>query len=118
MHSDPDKESKFGPPDKAANFKTPSKRQPSASKYSAPSSKKSCIEIDNKKVHFIPNPHPEVIGKEVRMKFQILDSDSYEWFNGIVSSYDGITEKYGIYFPTDKETVYAGLDDEDLEFVE
>ena len=30
-----------------------------------------------------------------------------------------MTEKYGIYFPTDKETVYyAGLDDEDLEFVE
>ena len=32
---------------------------------------------------------------------------------------NGITEKYGIYFPTDKETVYyAGLDDEDLELVE
>ena len=31
MRSDPDEENKFGPPDKAANFKTPSKRKPSAS---------------------------------------------------------------------------------------
>jgi hypothetical protein len=38
--------------------------------------KKNCIEIDKKKVQFVPNPRPEVIGKEVRMKFQILDSDS------------------------------------------
>ena len=116
--SEPDKESKFGPPDKAANFNKSCKRQSSASKYSAPGSKKSFIEIDKRKVQFVPNPHPEVIGKQVKMKFHIQDSDSCEWFDGIVSSYDGITQKYGIYFPSDQETVFAALDDEDLEIVE
>ena len=59
-----------------------------------------------------------MIGKEVRMKFEIEDSDSCEWFHGIISSYNGITQKYGIYFPSDKETVYAELEDDDLELVE
>ena len=39
-------------------------------------------------------------------------------FFGVVSSYDGIQQKYGIYFPCDGETVYANLDDEDLEVID
>ena len=94
----------------------PHKRQSSTNKfYSTPSSKKDCIEIDNKKIQFVPNPHPEVIGKQVRMKFKTVDSNTLEWFEGIVSSYDGITQKYGVYFPSDEETVFVSLDDEDLE---
>ena len=116
MHFDPDKESEYGPPDKATNFNNPHKRQSSTNKfYSTPSSKKGCIEIDNKKIQFVPNPHPEVIGKQVRMKFEIVDSNTFEWFEGIVSSYDGITQKYGVYCPSDEETVFVSLDDEDLE---
>ena len=52
------------------------------------------------------------------MKFHIQDSDTCDWFRGIISSYDGISQKYGIYFPSDKETVFASLDDEDLQLVE
>lgn len=102
IHSEPDKESSFGPPDKATNYNS---RKRKSSTNSTPGSKKSCIEIDNKKIHFVPNPHPEVIGKQVRMKFQIVDSNTSEWFQGIISSYDGVTQKYGIYFPSDEETV-------------
>ena len=54
----------------------------------------------------------------MRMKFQIEESDTFEWFQGIISSYDGVTQKYGIYFPSDEETVVASLDDEDLELVD
>ena len=36
-----------------------------------------CVEIDKKKIQFVPNPHQEVIGKEAKMKFHIQDSDSY-----------------------------------------
>ena len=113
MRFDPDKESEYGPPDKATNFNNLHKRQSSTNKfYSTPSSKKGCID---KKIQFVPNPHPEVIGKQVRMKFEIVDSNTFEWFEGIVSSYDGITQKYGVYFPSDEETVFVSLDDEDLE---
>ena len=53
------------------------------------------------------------------MKFHVQDTDTCEWFHGIVSSYyDGITQKYGIYFPSDQETVFVALDDEDLQIVE
>ena len=115
IHSEPDKESSFGPPDKATNYNS---RKRKSSTSSTPKPKKSCIEVDNKKVHFVPNPRPEVIGKQVKMKFQIVESDISEWFQGIISSYDGVTQKYGIYFPSDEETVYTSLDDEDLEFLE
>ena len=115
MHSEPDKESNFGPPDKATNY-NPRKRKSSTN--SPPGSKKSCFEIGYKKIHFVPNPRPEVIGKQVRMKFQIEESDAFEWFQGIISSYDGVTQKYAIYFPSDEETVVASLDDEDLELVD
>lgn len=54
----------------------------------------------------------------MRMKFQIDDSDTTEWFRGIISSYDGVTQKYGVYFPSDEETVFANLDDEDLELMD
>ena len=53
----------------------------------------------------------------MKMKFQIVDSDTSEWFQGIISSYDGVTQKYGIYFPSD-ETVFTNLDDEDLELMD
>ena len=62
--------------------------------------------------------HPETIGKKVRMKFHIGASDKCEFFFGVVSSYDGIQQKYGIYFPCDGETIYASLDDEDLEIID
>ena len=78
------KESSFGPPDKATNYNS---RKRKSSTSSIPKPKKlSCIEIDNKKVHFVPNPRPEVIGKQVKMKFQIVESDISEWFQGIISS--------------------------------
>ena len=48
----------------------------------------------------------------------IADSDISEWFQGILSSYAGITQKYGIYFPSDEGTVFTSLDDEDLELLD
>ena len=52
------------------------------------------------------------------MKFETNQSGSCEWFEGVISSYDGINQKYGIYFPCDKETVFASLDDDDLDIID
>lgn len=121
-----DKNIEFGPPDKVTNFNKPAscKRKPDQSPSPSPAqtqNKKSCIEIENQRIEFVPDKHPETIGKKARMKFHIAESDSddkCEWFFGVVSSYDGIQQKYGIYFPCDGETVYASLDDEDLEIID
>ena len=69
-------------------------------------------------MQYVPDSHPELMGKQVRMKFDVSKSGKTEWFQGIVSSYDGINQKYGIYFPCDGETVFAKLDDEDLEIID
>ena len=33
-------------------------------------------------------------------------------------SYDGVTQKYGVYFPSVEETVSANINDEDLELMD
>ena len=60
------------------------------------------------------NSNPEVLGKSVRMKFNI-ENGKEEWFEGVICSYNGITQKYDVYFPCDGETVDTSLDDEDME---
>ena len=67
------------------------------------SSKEQAIEVGDDTIQYVPNNHPEVMGKRVRMKFDV--SDSEEWLNGIITTYNGITQKYGVFFPCDKETV-------------
>ena len=39
-------------------------------------------------VQFIPNPHPDVLGKAVRIQFEI--SGKNEWFERIIATYDGL----------------------------
>ena len=35
--------------------------------------------------------------------------------DGMITSYDGLKGKFGVYFPTDGQTVDTSLGDEDLE---
>ena len=42
-------------------------------------------------VQFIPNPHPDVLGK---MQFEV--SGKNEWFEGIIATYDGLKGMFGI----------------------
>ena len=48
------------------------------------------------------------------MKFTV--NCKLQWFKGIVNAYDGLTGKYGVYFPCDKQTVYILEDDKDIRF--
>ena len=61
---------------------------------------------------FTPNPHPEVLGRNVRMKFD-NEKGQVQWYDGIIVSYNGQTRKYGVFFPCDQQTVETYLDDED-----
>lgn len=74
--SEPDNEIKFGPPDKAVNFKSHVNDKPQ---------QVSILLLVQRKVvlKFVPNPHSEVIGKQVKKKFHIQDLDTCEWFHGI-----------------------------------
>ena len=56
------------------------------------------------------------MGKCARMKFQGKKGEE-EWYEGVVSSYNVITGKYSIYFPSDGQTEEASFDDEDLEII-
>ena len=71
----PDKTAQFGPPDHTDNFVVNSSRrrtklssQECINSCSAP--KCQCQTVDNSRVECIPNQHPEVMGKRVRMRFE------------------------------------------------
>ena len=53
------------------------------------------------------------------MKFDIGNSQ-YEWYSGQILHYDPITEKYGVFFPSDKQTVFINpvKEAEDIDFLE
>ena len=51
--------------------------------------------------------------KAVEMKFKV--SGKIQWFKGQITMYDGLTGKYGIYFPCDGETVYVYSNDKGVE---
>ena len=48
-------------------------------------------------VQFIPNLRPDVLGKTVRMQFEV--SGENEWFEGIIATYDELKGKFGIISP-------------------
>ena len=47
------------------------------------------------------------------MKFETLSRE--QWFDGMITSYDGLKGKFVVYFPSDGQTVDTSLGDEDLE---
>ena len=51
------------------------------------------------------------------MRFSV--NKKIKWFNGQISSYDGRTGKYGIFFPiaSDGETVFVFSNDKDVRFI-
>ena len=58
-----------------------------------------------------------LMGKKVKMQFFIEDTGKNEDFIGQITTYDGVTGKYGVYFPCDEEVVYVSPDDEDIVFL-
>ena len=54
---------------------------------------------------YTPNQHPEVLGKQMRMKFK----GKFQLYEGVIYIQSW---KYGVYSPCDKQTVEIFLDDE------
>jgi len=61
-------------------------------------------------------PNMEYLGRHLKMKFLIRDTGRTQLFDGQITTYDGLTGKYGVYFPCDGKTVYIYLDDKDVIF--
>ena len=106
----PDKTAEYGPPDRPCNFQSTSSslKRKSTSICDSPVKKNAISPYKS----FTPNKHSDVLGKSVQMKFET--DNSTEWFDGIIVSYNGLTEKYGIYIPCEKQTVETYIDDEDM----
>ena len=47
------------------------------------------------------------MGEKIRMKCNVGDSSlEYEWYSGQIIHFDPTTRKYGVFFPSDKQTSY------------
>ena len=99
----------FGPPDRSTNFAGSS----SQSILGKRKSNKQKSNMQSGEVRFIPNTQPDALGKEVKMKFET--SSGEQWLDGMITSYNGLKGKFGVYFPSDGQTVDTSLGDEDLD---
>lgn len=55
--------------------------------------------------------------KKVKVKLMV-DLKREEWFWVIISTYNGLSGKYGVYFLSGQQTVQTTLDDEDLKLID
>ena len=115
-----DRMAQHGPPDRCSNFRSEAggRKLKNNDDHAKSPAKKLAISVDNTTISFVPNPHPEVMGKKVKVKFMVEDLKREEWFIGIITTYNGLKGEYGIFFPSDKQTVEMALDDRDLEFID
>ncbi len=58
------------------------------------------------------------MGRKLKMRFHIKETGRLQWFDGQITTYDGLTGKYGVYFPYDRTTVFIDPNDGDVEFIE
>jgi D-aminopeptidase len=102
MKSLPDKTSQYGPPDRPSNFISPDsslkrERQDLQSEEELTTSKKQALSSSST-IKLIPNSNPEVIGKNVRMKFETQPGIE-EWYSGMICLYNEITGNMAYTFP-------------------
>ena len=64
----------------------------------------------SEEIEFQPNTQLDALEKK---KFEL--SAGEQWFDGMITSYDGLKGKFGVNFPSDDQTVDTSLGDEDLE---
>ena len=111
----PDKAAQFGPPDRSDNFVASSvsrkRANASSNDNKAPKRQRLTVSVDNSTINYIPDRHPEIIGKHARMRFEDEEGEETR-YNGIVASYNGINGKYGIYFLCDGQVEEASFEDE------
>ncbi len=113
------KRAQHGLPDRTSNFvceKGQSKRKSTPNHPEAEAgTKKRAICVNDSIVSF---NHPEVMGKQVKVKFFVKESGKDEWFDGVIATYNCIFGKYGVIFPCDGETVEMSIDDHDLKLMD
>ena len=76
-----DPTSQYGPPDHSANFSR--KRYASDLPSSSNAPKHQAVSVDNDIIQFIPNNHPEILGKCARMKFENKEGEE-EWCSFLI----------------------------------
>ena len=93
------KANEFGPPDKRCYFE-PSKN----------TEETTTIVIDDSTVSIHSNLHPEVIGKRVKVKYE--EDGGCQSFQGVIISYNCMTGKYAVFFPSDKTSEEFSIDED------
>ena len=62
-------------------------------------------------------PDVSYMGRRLKMKFKIAETGKEEWFEGQITTYNGLNGKYGVFFPVDKQVVFIYPTDKDIIFL-
>lgn len=57
------------------------------------------------------------MGRQLKMKLLIRETGKTQFFNGQITTYDGLTGQFGVYFPCDGKTVFIHPDEKDVVFL-
>ena len=63
-------------------------------------------------------PNLQYMGRKLKMRFRLEDTGKIQWFDGQILNYDPSSGQYGVYFPSDHQTIYIHPDDKDVKYLE
>ena len=69
------------------------------------------VTVDKNVINIHPNLHPEVVGKRVHVKYDDTDGGC-DWYEGIIVTFNCISGKYGVFFPSDNTSEEFSLNEE------
>ena len=63
-------------------------------------------------------PNLQYMGRKLKIHFRLEDTGKIQWFDGQILNYDPSSGQYGVYFPSDHQTIYIHPDDIDVKYLE
>ena len=63
-------------------------------------------------------PDMQYMGRKLKMRFRLEDTGKIQWFDGQILNYNPSSGHYGVYFPSDHQTIYIHPNDKDVKYLD
>ena len=60
----------------------------------------------------------QYMGRKLKKRFRLVDTGKIQWFDGQILNYDPSSGQYGVYFPSDHQTIYIHPNDKDVKYLD
>jgi len=63
-------------------------------------------------------PDVQYMGRQLKMRLRVEETGKLQWFKGEILNYDPTSGQYGVFFPSDNQTIHVHPNDKDVKFLD